>query len=178
MANLLTAVQGIGTLLGGISGITRINQGIGMIKSGGDLQAASFRNAATISKASASYNAQLEDIALNRQLDSTSRQLQRVLGEQKVQAAVSGFSTGSKSFLSVMNETLDMVDSQVKDMRSSSSQRKAAIMFEGEAAAVQAENQARNAEYQAEVAAYQARQQRSEAISGLVNQGITFLGNL
>ena len=175
--SFLNNVGSIGTLLQGVVGLTQINRGANLQLQGAQLAAGSFRTAGVASMAAANYNTQLVDIDLSRKLDAASRQLQRVLGEQTTQAAITGFQSGSKSFLAVMNETLDSVDSQVRDLRTGATQRKASILFEGQAAQVNYENQARQAEYQGEVAAYQSRRQFSEGLVGVVNQGMSLLGN-
>lgn len=148
---------GIHTLLGGLN---KVNQGERLAQQGSQVAATAFRNAGVASLAAAEYNVSIEQLNTSRNLDALSREIRSFTSSQKVAAASSGLSITSKSFLSVMNDTLDTFSNQVVDVKNSSKQAQKAILFEGKAAQVEFENRARAAEFQGAIASFQASQSR------------------
>lgn len=168
----------MGTSVGGMGGVANMAQGFGGIMQmgqaadlavqGANLQAASYRQAAGASLAAANYNAAINRINRDRQLDATSRQIMRIGATQRTQAAMSGFTGTSKSFLSVMNATLAQFERQVVDVRNTAKQKEEAILFEGRAQAAQFENQARAAEFQGQIAAFNIQSRQSQQMGSLL----------
>lgn len=169
--NLITSLLGgAGPIIGGAiqrnTGVNFINLGASLAQLGAAQSAQAYRLASAASIAAGQYNAGIERLNLNRQLDATAREIQQVSSTQRTQAASTGFSSGSKSFLSVMNDTLTGFERFIIDSKNTSVQRQQAILFEAQTQAVAFENQARASEYQGQVQSALA-QSRSSGFSGL-----------
>jgi hypothetical protein len=67
---------------------------------------------------------------MQRDVDSISRQGQRLFSAQQAAIGASGFSQGSKSFLMVANEAFDTVQSSLNETRYDFYQQNASDLFE------------------------------------------------
>ncbi len=144
---------------------------------GANLSAGAYRNAANSAHQVANYNIQLDRLNTNKQIEGFRISVRNLVSSQRASAATTGFATGSKSFLSIMSDTLSGAEARIVDMRNSASQRARTVRFEAELQATQLENQARAAEFSGQVQAWQsqvnaqlaqaqANRQRMSAISG------------
>lgn len=168
LPNLLTTGQAIG------QSQSAINAQI----SGGEIQASAYRSQGANAHAIANYNIKLEKIDVARKVNDLSRNVQRAIGRQRVQAANTGFSSTSKSFLMVMSDTLDGFDTVFTQAKADSEIRENQIRFQASQQAIDSENRARAAGFQAELSAFQIEQQQAKQISGLgtqLTQSITSL---
>lgn len=149
------------------SGLIQINQGAGLAGLGGNISAEAFRNAGVASVAAANYNSSLINLNAQRQMNALSYEIQKFSSAQIAQTAVSGADPKSKSFLLVMSESMSVFENMVLDFRSSVTQQQEATEYEGRAAQVMYENQARASEYQGQLAAWQAGKARTQAIGNM-----------
>lgn len=163
--------QNLTTLLGGIGGLITGFRGISLMTQGAELQAAGFRAAGNNAMAAAQYNTKLVDVNLQRQLSDMARQISLVSGAQTAAASASGFSVTSKSTLQVMDESLASFEREILRLQNNAQNEKQGILFEGRSAKAANEVQARQAEFSA-------RQQRSQAVQGLIGSGVKLLGSL
>ena len=137
--------QVIPSLITGIGGAALTAQGRSMQVSGANQAASAYRMAGVASLEAANYNVELEKLNLQRNLDASSRQFSRFMSTQRTEAASTGFLSGSKSFLQVVDTTLSVFERQLVDTRSASKQAAETILFEGRAAQVEFENRAQAA---------------------------------
>ena len=160
------------------AGLGFINLGSALQGLGGQLSAQSYRLAGAASIAAGQYNAGLEQLNLERRLDGVARDIRTVGAEQRVQAVSTGFRGSSKSFLSVMNDTMTGFERLILDETNTSKQRQKSILFEAQTQQVFFENQARTAEYQASVQQAMSASQGSGFGGGFAQQVGGLIGNL
>lgn len=129
-----------------------ILQGGEMSAQGYLLSAAGYRTAQGSIEGSLNFNLAIDRKNLTRQLSATSRQAQRVLGRQTVEAASSGFNLNSKSFLMLRNEATDLFSNALLNLKLDAENTRRSNIFQAEVQKVNLENQARAAEFQAAVA--------------------------
>lgn len=149
------------TFAGGLLSLASSNSGINMALQGANLKATSFRNAGAAAMSVANYNVGVERLNLNRQLEQLNRDVFSFTSTQRVQAVSTGFDPTSKSFLLAVNDSLDTFSNTILDLKNSSDIRQKQILFEGQLAQVEFENQARIAQFQGQVSAF--GQQRKQA---------------
>lgn len=127
-----------------------------MIRVGGDIAAqgalftaSGYRQSSVAVGQASAFNLEVDKINLKRRLDASSRQAQRLISRQSGQQAASGLSLGSKSFLMLKNETLDVMSRGFLHMKVDAENQKNAKIFETKIRQMNLENQARASEYQA-----------------------------
>ena len=113
------------------------------------LSAAGFRQSAASVAQATSFNLEVDKINVNRQLQATTRQYQRLIGKQINQQGGSGLAIGSKSFLMLRNESVDFMGSALLNIKLDAENTRKSRIFESEVRQMNLENQARGAEYQA-----------------------------
>lgn len=154
---------------------------------GGQYSASVYRNSGKIALESAAYNVVIDQIAVNRKMDTIARQTGMVTSANRATMGMSGLSMGSKSFLAVQNAVLANTERTVLNLKNDALQRQNQIRYSGDLAAMTSENQARSAEYQGavaqvnyqnqaamaryqgQVAAYQANSQASRGVGTLLS---------
>lgn len=151
------------SILGTNSAINQINRGLDMQLGAFAVQAEAYRNNAATAQSVAKYNQSLEILNTNRNLDSLSRTIRKTISSQRVQAISQGISSGSKSSLLVMADTLNNFNRQQVNLKADSRIRQQQIQFNADLESYNFENQARAQEAQARAAEYQARVAKSEA---------------
>lgn len=163
------------TILQGALGAFQQSRGFDIQIGASRRQAELFRQAASSTQAIAEYNIELDKQALSRELDTTSRQLRRLLSTQKSQMATTGASISSKSFLALTNNTLDAVQRQVLDAKNAQRTIADQRRYQAAAQAVDLQNRALASEYEAEISMF--KQKRAQV--GAITSGIsTVLGGL
>lgn len=154
-------------LLGTVTGLTQQFQAASITQAGAEAQAqsirvggeiaaqgaaltaAGFRESAEGVRRATAFNLEIQGVNLHRQLQKTSRQMQRLLGRQITQQASSGLAIGSKSFLQLRNESLDTFNNAMLQLKVDTENRRRAQLFESQVKQVNLENQARAADYRA-----------------------------
>lgn len=142
----------------------------GTIRTGGEIaaqgalmSAAGFRESAKALQGATQFNLSIQEMNLNRQLKSASRQSQRLLGRQTVQVAATGLATTSKSFLMLRNEALDTTYRGMLNLKVDAENRRRSTIFESQVKMVNLENQARASEYRAQAERVMAANRAAEA---------------
>lgn len=153
----------------------KIDQGVSLQNSALEMSALGFTQAANATRASAEYNIELDRQQMIRRLDIFGRQVSQLIATQDTQKAVSGASLGSKSFLSLTNNTLDIAMRQVGQMRDAQRTQAQNRRHEAKVQEVNLQNQALAARYQAEVNIYRSKQQKSDIFGSAVS---TILGSV
>lgn len=97
------------------------------------------------------------NVQMKRQLGELSRQLITTAGAQRAQAAGSGFSVGSNSFMSVMAATRTDAERRADNLRIDAEIQRQRIWYSAQLQANQLENQARIAQFSASASASQQR---------------------
>jgi len=166
------------SLLGTVESLRRTDNALNLSVQGANLAANQFRLSGAANLAQGQYNAALQKLNTNRQLDALSREIRSTLSSQQVLTATSGLSTTSKSFLAVMNDTLTKFERQIVDLRSVSEQRQRQILFDAESRRVQAENQARAQVFSGQIQANAAKNQKAKIGQSLFNQGLNLATTL
>lgn len=126
------------------------------------LQAAGFRQTAQSLQGTTSFNLEVDKTNLQRRLKSTSRQFQRLIGKQTVQAAGTGLAISSKSFLALRNEASTEFSRELLNLKLDAENARRGKIFESSVKASQLENQARAAEFQAGLQRSQGASRSSE----------------
>lgn len=175
LGQLLGAIGGIAQ---GIQGISDADAGAQLAIQGGQLQAQSYRVAGASAMAAATYNSQVIGVNLIASLDLFGRQIRQNTSSQRTQAAYSGLSVSSGSFMSVMNGSLDVFSRQVTSARTAAQQKQTSILFEGASQQVAYENQARIAEYNGQVEAWKGQRQAASAGADAALGAIGAIGGL
>lgn len=179
MANKLTTfTELLPNMLTTGTSIFQSQQAINTQIQGGLIQSQAYRNSGNQARAIANYNIQLNKIDLNRKMSDLNRNVQRAIGKQRSQAVATGFAGTSKSFLAVMNETLDGFDQAATLAQTNFNIKSDQIRFQAEQHRVDSENRARAAEFESQVAAFKTGQKQAGQITGLatmVGQGLTDL---
>lgn len=171
-ANLLKGVLGIAqqfqaasiTQSAAASQANTIRVGGEIAASGAMLSAEGFRESAKAVQGATSFNLQIDRINEQRKLSSVSRQFQRTLSKQLVGAAGSGISVGSKSFLQLRNETLDVFDRTLLNLKIDAENQRRSRTFESAVKLTNLENQARASEFRAAAERVTASNRASEAL--------------
>jgi hypothetical protein len=121
-----------------------------------------FSESAKAASAAGDFNARVEQFNAEKKLKADARQIQRILGKQGVQAAASGFRSGSKSFLAIKAAGLSELERQIVEQRQASKLRQ-------DVARWQAEQQAAAFKARASAARSRNYQQLGQNITGLLN---------
>jgi hypothetical protein len=166
-----------GSLLTSLDAARQVSQGADLQVMGANMEAQAYRNRGYSAISTANYNQQLEQFALERNLESVGRNLRRVVESQRSSMAASGISSSSDSFLSVMHDTLSEFERQAIDMRTNTRQRQIALIHAGNTASVDFENQARIAEFRGQISAYEARERQAENARRLSYQAPTVINS-
>lgn len=124
--------QGLSGTISGLVGLRNINQDLSLSLAGTEI---SRFNALT----QASLTAQEVQRDLNRKLGQLSRDIQRTASQQRVAAAGSGLAPGSKSFLLVMNDSLNQAERVALESRNSAKFAQDKALFQGQVASAQAD---------------------------------------
>lgn len=168
-------------LIGSIAGIAQQFQAASMINSAAQAQAQSIRiggdiaaqgslltaqgyrySAQSVADAT-KFNLAIDKTNLQRQLKATSRQFSRLIGQQLSSQAASGANVGSKSFLQLRNEALDVYGTALLNLKIDAENTRRAKLYESQVKQVNLENQARAAEYNAQVERVMASNRAAEA---------------
>lgn len=163
------------TIISGIGGLLQQQRGFDLQVGAAQKQAFAFRQAAASTQNIAEYNIELDRQQLARDLDSTSRQLRKLMATQSSQMATTGASLGSKSFLAIANSSLDAVQRQVLDARNAQRIVADQRRFQAAQQAVDLQNQARAREYEAEISMFR---KRRAGIQGVTSGISTLLGSI
>lgn len=162
--------DGFSTILQSLVGVNQTRQGVEMQVNGANLSADAYRTSAASTLQVANYNAAVERLNNQRELDVFGRQIREFMSSQQVASASSGAALTSKSYLAVANASMDSFARQIRQSKSASEQRQKEILFEGQLQATNLENQARAANYQADIAAYQGRTRQTNQLVGIASQ--------
>lgn len=167
-SNTLSQYSNIASLLGGIG--TQLS-GANMALEAGSLSASAFRSEAATTKAIAEYNISTDQINAARRNDELIKGIRSTSAAQQTEAAATGFSSSSQSFLAIMNATLNQASDRLIMERNDQDIRTTNARFTAEAQAVGLENQARAAEFAAETASF-------NRTMGAVKSGISAFGSM
>lgn len=174
----LNFLNQVPTILSGALGAFQQSKGFDIQIGASQRQAQFFRQSASATQAIAEYNIELDRQALARELDSTSRQLRRLMSTQRSQMATTGAALGSKSFLAIANASLDAVQRQVLDARNSQKIVADQRRFQAKQQAVNFQNRALAADFEAEVSMFRQRRARAGAIQSGVSTLLGSIGDL
>lgn len=152
------------------SSILQTDDAINATISGGEIQADAYRAKGQQSYAIANYNISLERLQTDKEVNNLRRNVQQAIGRQRVQAAKSGLAGTSKSFLLVMNETMNGFDNAINQAQTNLTIKEDQIRFQAAQQAVDAENRARAVEFQTQIATFQQGVQQAEQTSGFITQ--------
>lgn len=171
----------LGSIFGGLFGISQMFAGADIASSGAALQAQTiltggqiaaqgaqltadgFRESAKAVRGAADFNATLDVLQTNRRLASIQRQGRLLISSQRAAAANSGLSIGSKSFLQLQSEALTDIEQTLFNTKLDAENLSRAREFETQIRLTTLENQARAAEYQGAAAKVQAANKAAEA---------------
>lgn len=120
-----------------------------------NFQAQASRNSITSVFGQASLDIAAVDNRLSIELGNISREIRTTTGQQKARAASTGLSVGSKSFLSIMANTSDVLLHEAKTTRKTAEIERQRIWYAAQVRATNLENQARLSEMRADAAQQQ-----------------------
>lgn len=156
-----------------------IRRGADIITQGAMLTASGLRTSAESVKKEAASNIEVAKVNEYRRLQSISRQFQRTLGRQTVQAAKSGIAVGSKSFMQLRNETSNIFKRTILDLKTDTEDAIQNRLFESRIKQANLENQARAFEFKATNERYLANIQAQNVESQTKTRGLgTLLGSV
>jgi len=119
---------------------------------GGILSAEGYRKSKTSVASATAYNLIQDNLNVQREMQSLSRQFQRTIGEQIVSTAAQGISLSSKSALMLRNETVNVYDEALLQLKLSAENNIRNRLYESKLKQTELEQQARASEYQAKLA--------------------------
>lgn len=140
----LDLLTGFSEIFGGLYTTYKGNQ---LSILGSNMQADAFRSAGANTIVAANYNNAVAKANYQKQLGSFSNQIDRFMGQQRVDMAASGFASSSKTNLEITNETLTSLERQLLDMKNSYQQSVDVRNFEAQTAQAAYETKARTAEF-------------------------------
>lgn len=135
-------VRGIfDTFLGGQIGQGQ-RQGRELARQGSELQQQGFRNAANSAISIANFNNQILQFNSEQRTDALARQIGRVSSSQLAATAGSGLALTSRSFLAVMDSTLDQFSREIRREQASLQNEQSAQLFQAQVTAQGLESRA------------------------------------
>lgn len=148
-----------------------------LIQQGAEIEAQGYRDAAKAAIQAANYNNETDARNTKRNVDIIAREAMQVVSTQTATAGASGFATSSRSFLSVMDATLDDYTRAFNQERYNLQSRQTSVLFEAATQAQALENQALTAEWRAKVEQQKIKAQMPSMLS-TVMQALGALGGL
>jgi F0F1-type ATP synthase membrane subunit b/b' len=112
------------------------------------------------------------NIQMQRDLNSIAGQIRTMGSTQRAQSGSSGFSVGSKSFLSIMSSTTDQLLRAGNDVRKDAELTRQKIWYQAQVQAQQLENNARLAE----IRGAESRRQQNQSTIKSIFGGLSRLG--
>lgn len=168
-------LDNMGYFVEGFQGLKLMSDGADQALAGAEFNAKLYDMAATSSIEMAEYNVALQQINSQR-IQNALAQEYRSIREKNVSAwSTSGFSFASDSFNAVQNKVQSSVERRLIEQKNNDIIQKQNIRYEGKAAAVNYENQAKAARYQGELASYNASQQQMKSLGGMFQNAMSFL---
>ena len=169
--------------------INSLNMAGDLEYSGGMLSAEGYRNSKRSVSNATSYNIAQDNINVQREMQSLGRQFQRTIGEQVVATAAQGISLTSKSALMLRNETVNVYDKALLQVKLNAENNIRNQLYESRVKQSELEQQAVASEYQAKLARVVAanraaeveamqKAQKKQAISGFLRDVPTLLNQL
>lgn len=139
-----------------------------LVQQGADIEARGYRDAAKAAVQAANYNNETDARNTKYNVNVMSREAMQVLATQHATAGASGFSSASRSFLSVMDATLDDYNRAFTQERINLQSRQTAVLFEAATQAQALENQAITAEWRAKVEMQKMKSQMPSMLSAVM----------
>lgn len=171
LSNLFSSLFGIGQQLSAANMMSSAAQSqAATIRTGGEIaaqgalmSAAGFRSSAEAVRGATEFNLGVDAINNHRRMKATSRQLQRTLGRQTTQIASRGIAQTSKSALMIRNESLDIFQRAMLNLKVDAENQRRSRIFQSQIQQTNLENQARAAEYRAAAERVMASNRAAEA---------------
>lgn len=156
---------------------------------GGILSAEGYRKSKVSVANATAYNIAQDNLNVQREMESLSRQFQRTIGEQVVATASQGISLTSKSALMIRNETVDVYDKALLQLKINAENNIRNQLYESRVKQAELEQQAIASEYQGRLSRtlaanraaeveYTLKAQKKQAISSFVSSAPTLLNQL
>ena len=148
-------------------GMLQMKQGAKLALTGGNLMAEQVLSSIDMFNSTANYNNKLMDLSVSRELNDLNSQTIRFISSQQATAVASGFEAGSKSFLSLYNESLRQAETNTNRIINDNIQRKAINIYRARLSSIEARNTAT-------AIAIQTKAQQFSSTSAILNAGTGF----
>lgn len=150
-------IEDFASLLGAASGIAGQFSAADQKIAAGNMSAAGFRTDAASIAAITDYNIAVNKINLSRRLEEIKLGVRRTASTQRTQAASTGFSSSSQSFLDIMNNTLNDASDRLVMERNDQEIINVQDRYVAEVQMVSLESAARVEQFNAQTAAFNRR---------------------
>ncbi len=155
---------------GAFNAFSNISSGIDIQRQSGEVAAQGLEQSAAQVGAIAEYNIQLDRLATAKRLDVTSRDIRQVTSQQRTQLANRGLSLTSQSALSIMNNTLDIFERKILDIRNVQNIREDQRRFSAEQEKVSLIEQATAQRFETELGIFRSRRKQASGVANTLTQ--------